>query len=127
MQHMISGLAAALAVLTSPAALHAEEEGNWKIGRIYYRAVCTACHETTELGAISPASKTIAEWEEWSASEKGAMHLTKFVSLEHREAISAENKVAAKFVSFADDKMAADVRAFLVHGAKDSATPATCN
>ena len=127
MKHLALGLIASLATVALSHALHAEDGGNWKIGRIYYRAVCTACHETTDRGSISPASQTIAEWEAWAATEKGVMHMAKFTNADYRASVSGENRVAAKFAAVPEADLAADVLAFLVYGAKDSATPATCD
>ena len=112
--------------------LLAGEEGNWKRGRIYYRMVCTACHKEITGKSISPVSKTIAEWTKYidadkhDASGKTNASLKYYTSQEYRESIKDKNKVAAKLIKVPDDNMLADVRAFVVHGAKDSDTPARC-
>lgn len=45
-----------LAVLMTPFMAQAGD-GNWKKGRIYYRMVCTDCHNDHAGGAISPRPK----------------------------------------------------------------------
>ena len=128
MKTTLTCLFAASAMLILPAAeSFAEGDGNWKRGRIYYRAACTSCH-TAEIGeSISPASKRIAEWEEWIETPEGAEHLAQYVSQDYRAEIAPDNKVAEKFAPIANDDLWADIRAFVIYGAKDSATPATCN
>lgn len=120
-------LLAAAAAMVLPAAPSFAEDGVWKRGRIYYRAACSACHTETLGEAISPASRTIAEWNAWTDSAEGAEHMAEYVSQDYRASIAADNKVAEKFGPIPNEALFADVQAFLVYGAKDSATPATCN
>jgi cytochrome c5 len=105
-------------------------DGNWKVGRIYYRMVCTACHKDHAGGAISPATMTKAEWKAYIAADKhakGKDTVKYYVSQEYRNSIKDSNKAAAKFLKVPDDEMLANVEAFVIHGAKDSDTPARCN
>lgn len=105
-------------------------DGNWKVGRIYYRMVCTACHRDHAGGAIPPSNMTKAEWKAYIAADKhakGKDSLKYYVSQEYRNSIKDTNKAAAKFVKMPDDEMLANVQAFVIHGAKDSDTPARCN
>ncbi|MDH3947395.1 MAG: c-type cytochrome [Gammaproteobacteria bacterium] len=105
-------------------------DGNWKKGRIYYRMVCTACHKDHAGGSISPATMTKAEWKAYIAADqhaKGKDTLSYYVSQEYRNSIKDTNKAAAKFAKVPNDEMMADVQAFVIHGAKDSDTPARCN
>jgi len=122
----IVAAAASLLALTTTQAI-AEEPGNWKKGRLYYRAVCTACHVDEAGGSIAPAAYKIQEWKDYLVSERGATHTGEFITQAHREAVAPENKVAAAFAKLPDEELLADVRAFVIYGAKDSATPATCN
>jgi cytochrome c5 len=106
------------------------EDGNWKVGRIYYRMVCTACHTDNAGGAISPSTMTKAEWKAYIAADKhakGKDSVKYYVSQEYRNSIKDTNKAAAKFAKMPDDEMLANVQAFVIHGAKDSDTPARCN
>lgn len=106
------------------------DDGNWKIGRIYYRMVCTACHSDHAGGAIAPSTKTKAEWAAYIDADshaKGKDKVSYYVSKEYRESIKDSNKAAAKFIKKPDAELLADVKAFVVHGAKDSDTPARCN
>jgi hypothetical protein len=124
----------ALTLLGLSSVTKAEEvEGNWKNGRIYYRMVCTDCHVKQAGGKISPSEKTKAEWLDYfeknlhgpqDAPAKFAA--TYFVSQEYRESIKDTNRAAAKMLKIPDDKLLADVKAFLVHTAKDSDQPARC-
>ena len=106
------------------------EEGDWKVGRIYYRMVCTACHRDHAGGAIPPSNMTKAEWKAYIAADKhakGKDSMKYYVSQEYRNSIKDTNKAAAKFASMPDDEMLANIQAFVIHGAKDSDTPARCN
>jgi cytochrome c5 len=106
------------------------EEGDWKVGRIYYRMVCTACHRDHAGGAIPPSNMTKAEWKAYIAADKhakGKDSVKYYVSQEYRNTIKDTNKAAAKFLKMPDDEMLANVQAFVIHGAKDSDTPARCN
>lgn len=106
------------------------DDGNWKRGRIYYRMVCTTCHVDKAGGSISPATKTIAEWKAYIEADqhaKGKDKVSYYVSKEYRESIKADNKAAAKFIKLSDEDLLADIKAFVIHGAKDSDNPARCN
>ena len=106
------------------------KDGNWKKGRIYYRMVCTACHTEHAGGSISPATMTKAEWKAYIAADKhanGKDTVSYYVSQEYRDSIKDTNKAAKKFLKVPNDEMMADVQAFVIHGAKDSDTPARCN
>jgi len=105
-------------------------DGNWKRGRIYYRMVCTTCHVGQASGSISPATKTKAEWAAYIKADKhakGKDSLKYYVSQDYRGSIKATNKAAAKFIKLPNDTLLADVKAFVIHGAKDSDSPARCN
>jgi len=105
-------------------------ETNWKKGRIYYRMVCTACHKDDAGGSIAPASMTQAEWAAYIGTDKhakGKDMVSYYVSKKYRNSIKDTNRAAAKFAEVASENLMADVRAFVIHGAKDSDTPAQCN
>ena len=107
-------------------------EANWKRGRIYYRMVCTACHLAEAGKSISPSSRTIAEWKAYMDADKHATaskaekKVSDYVSMAYRQKIKDTNKAAAKLINLSDKELFQDVRAFVVHGAKDSDTPASC-
>lgn len=110
----------------------AADGGNWKMGRIYYRMVCTACHKDQAGGAISPSTYTKAEWTAYIEADKHAKEkdsLKYYVSTEYRDSIKDSNKAASskKIAAKSAEELMADVHAFAVHGAKDSDTPARCN
>ncbi len=124
-------LAAVLLALSSVA--EAAKEGNWKRGRIYYRMVCTDCHVKEAGGKIPPAQKTKAEWADYFARNlHGPQDATPkyaasyFVSREYRESIKDTNRAAAKLLQVADEELLEDVKAFVIHAAKDSDQPARC-
>jgi hypothetical protein len=127
--------AVSLALCLSGAALPtamAADDGNWKIGRIYYRMVCTDCHKQQAGGAISPSSYTKAEWTAYIEADKHAKEkdsLKHYVSTEYRDSIKDTNKAAGnkKIAAKSAEELMADVHAFVIHGAKDSDTPARCN
>lgn len=110
-----------------------EGNGNWKKGRIYYRMVCSECHAEKAGGRISPAEKTKAEWLDYfeknihgpqDASTKYTASY--FVSKEYRESIKDTNRAAAKMLKIPEAQLLEDVKAFLVHTAKDSDQPSRC-
>ena len=117
------------AVLVTTAAA---EDGNWKRGRVYYRMVCTDCHKTMTGAAIAPNTRTIAEWtaymdtDKHDASGKTKPKVSDYTSVQYRESIQDSNKAAKSFITVPDETLFMDVRAFVIHGAKDSDTPATC-
>lgn len=127
MKQLTATLIASASLLLLPLPQLSADDGNWKRGRIYYRATCTACHVDQIGGSIAPAEKVIAEWQEWIDSDDGGTHLDEYTSQAYRNSVADNNRVAAKFAPISNNDMRADVRAFVIHGAKDSATPATCN
>lgn len=106
---------------------------NKKIGRVYFKMVCTVCHMQTLQRAIPPATKTMAEWQAYmnankhDGSGKSKPEVSYYLSQEYRKSIKDKNKAAKKFLKFSNEKLTADVSAFLVSGAKDSDTPASCD
>jgi cytochrome c5 len=119
----------ALGLLAAPFASLAED-GDWKRGRIYYRMVCTACHADKAGGAISPTTKTMAEWKAYIQADKhakGKDSLKHYVSTKYRDSIKATNKAAAKLSDVPDDELMNDLKAFLNKGAKDGDAPAKCS
>jgi hypothetical protein len=105
-------------------------DGNWKMGRIYYRMVCTACHQDQTGESIAPSTKTKAEWETYISADShaaGKDKLSYYMSKAYKESIKDSNRAAAKFLKLPDDQQIADVKAFVMHGAKDGPAPARCN
>ncbi len=105
-------------------------DGDWKRGRVYYRGVCTECHNTLPGGPIAPSAYTMAEWKAYLDADKhakGKDTVKQYVSAAYRESIKASNKVADKFAAAPDQELLEDVKAFAVNGAKDGDAPASCN
>lgn len=108
------------------------EAGNPKRGRVYFKMVCTVCHMTQAGKSIPPATYTMDEWRAYLAADKHDATKTSnnsvkyYLSQDYRKSIKDKNKAAKKFVKAPNDRMYADVHAFLIKGAKDSDTPATC-
>jgi cytochrome c5 len=131
--YLKKSLAVSLALCLSGALLPATvlaADGNWKMGRIYYRMVCTDCHKQQAGGAIAPSAYTKAEWTAYIEADshaKGKDSLKYYVSQEYRDSIKDTNKAAKKMAKKSDEEMLSDVQAFVIHGAKDSDTPARCN
>ena len=123
-----------LASITTPVAQ--ADDGNWKMGRIYYRMVCTSCHKENAGGAISPSSMTKAEWTSYIEADKHAQEkdsLKHYVSKEYRDSVDETNKALYKTVNNkkiapkSTEELMADVHAFVIQGAKDGDKPARCN
>jgi hypothetical protein len=116
----------------SPVA-NAAKKGNWKKGRIYFKMVCSDCHAREAGGKISPAEKTKAEWLDYfdkniHGPQEGTHKYTAsyFVSKEYRESIKNTNRAAKKMLKVPEDQLLEDVKAYLLHTAKDSDQPTTC-
>jgi cytochrome c5 len=121
-----AGLAA---VLFASSAAQAYDP-DWKRGRLYFRAVCTACHVASPVGSIAPSTRLKAEWVAYLAADKhakGKETVSQYVSQTHRKSIAANNRAAAKFADVPDADLGADVKAFLLKGAKDGDAPASCS
>jgi cytochrome c5 len=110
--------------------LLAQAEGDWKRGRVYYRMVCTACHVDKAGGSIAPSTKTKAEWAAYMAADKhakGKDSVKYYVGKKYRDSIKATNKAAEKYADVPEAELLEDVKAFVIHGAKDSDNPAGCS
>lgn len=124
-------LKSAAAVVLLGASLNAAAyDADWKRGRVYYRSVCTSCHTASPVGAISPVSKTKADWSGYLLNDKhakGKEAVSKYVSRDYRASIKGSNKAAEKFADVPDKELMDDIKAFLLKGAKDGDSPATCS
>ena len=110
-------------------AAHAAD-GDWKRGRVYYQKVCTECHVAKAGGSIAPNTRTMADWTKYLAADKhakGKEPLKKFTSKEYRASIKATNKAAEKYADVPDEQLFNDVKAFMLKGAKDGDSPASCS
>ena len=104
-------------------------DGDWKRGRVYYQKVCTDCHTTKAGGPIAPNARTMAEWTSFLKADKhakGKESLTKYLSKEYRASIKATNKAAEKYANLPDAQLSNDIMAFMLKGAKDGDSPASC-
>ena len=124
-------LPALIAVAALSATLPAQAyDAAWKRGRAYYRSVCPSCHAAQAGGAISPTTKTKAEWSAYLQADKhakGKDTVKSFVSKPYRASIKATNKAAEKFADTPDAELFDDIKAFLIKGAKDGDAPASCS
>ncbi len=105
-------------------------DADWKRGRVYYRSVCTSCHVASPIGAINPSTKTKADWSAYLLADKhakGKDTVTKYISKAYRASIKSSNKAAAKFADTPDQELFEDIKAFLLKGAKDGDSPASCS
>ena len=75
----------------------------------------------------------MAEWtaymdaDKHDASGKSDPTVSYYTSTEYRKSVKDSNKAAKKFIKLSNDQLYADVKAFVVSGARDSDTPASCN
>jgi hypothetical protein len=103
-------------------------DGDWKRGRVYYRMVCTSCHEKNG-GSIAPSTRTKAEWAAYLQADKhakGKDSVKSYVSKQYRASAKSTNKAAEKFIDLSDQELFDDVRSFVTRGAKDGDSPASC-
>lgn len=104
-------------------------EPDWKVGRIYYRSICTACH-TAAKATVQPIDRTKAEWTAYLLADKhnkGKDTVSQYFSKQYRDSIKATNKAAAKFAERPEQELTADVKAFIMRSAKDGEAPASCS
>ena len=104
-------------------------DGDWKRGRVYYQKVCTDCHTAKAGGPIAPNTRTMADWTTYLKADrhaKGKELITKYTSKEYRAGIKANNKAAEKYADVPDEQLFTDVKAFMLKGAKDGDSPASC-
>ena len=124
-------LSALAAISLLAASLPAQAyDPDWKRGRVYYRSVCTSCHVVQPVGSNNPSSKTKAEWSAYMQADKhakGKETVKQYVSKQYRASIKSGNKAAEKFADVPDQELFEDVKVFLMRGAKDGESPASCN
>jgi cytochrome c2 len=123
----LAALAASLTLLAGTASAY---DGDWKRGRIYYRSVCTACHAAQAGGSIAPSQMTKAEWTAYLKADKhakGKDSMKQYLSKPYRASIKAQNKAAEKFADVPEEELFEDLKAFVIKGAKDGDSPASCS
>jgi len=134
MKTLTTTLGAALCLIIAAQTVWASDvRPNKRRGQVYYRMVCTECHVTATGKPIAPMDQTMDEWRQYLDTDKhdatGATNPSArfYMSRAYREEIKDSNKAAKKFLKLQDDQIYQDVRAFVISGAKDSDTPASCN
>lgn len=124
-------VAAALALVIASKTLAVEP--NKRRGQVYFKMVCTVCHVQEADRTIPPNARSMAEWtaymdtDKHDASDKSDPTVSYYTSTAYRESVKDSNKAARKFLRLPADQVYADVKAFVVGGARDSDTPASCN
>jgi hypothetical protein len=109
------------------------EEPNKRRGQVYFKMVCTVCHQEVAAKTIPPNTRTMAEWDAYMAADRhdssGSSDPTVsyYTSTAYRESVKDTNKAAKKFLKLPEEQIYADLTAFVVSGARDSDTPASCN
>ncbi|MBI4995525.1 MAG: hypothetical protein HZC22_01210 [Rhodocyclales bacterium] len=107
-------------------------EGDLKRGRLYFRQICTTCHQAMLGKAIAPNERTKADWtayvkaDKHDKSGKSNPSMKYFTTKAYRETIKDSNKAAAKLLTANDAELYADVQACLQYSAKDSDNPSGC-
>lgn len=121
------------ALLAGTAASALAYEGDLRRGRLYYRQICTTCHQETLGKAIAPNERTKADWAAYIKADKhdktgkSNASVKYFTTRAYRETIKASNKAAEKLLGANDAELYADVQAWLQYSAKDSDNPSGCN
>jgi mono/diheme cytochrome c family protein len=104
-------------------------DGDWKRGRVYYQKVCTDCHTAKAGGPIAPNTRTMADWTTYLNADKhgkGKEPLKMYVSSAYRNNIKSTNKAAEKYADVPEQQLFNDVKTFMLKGAKDGDSPASC-
>jgi len=119
------------ALLTAGASAFAYE-GDLKRGRLYFRQICTACHQEMLGKAIAPNERLKADWaayikaDKHDKSGKSNPSVKYFTTKAYRETIKGKNKAAEKLLNANDAELYTDVQAWLQYAAKDSDNPSGC-
>jgi len=122
----------AVALLASGATAFAYE-GELKRGRLYFRQICTACHQEMIGKAIAPNERPKADWAAYIKADKhdktgkSNPSVKYFTTKAYRETIKSKNRAAEKLLNANDAELYTDVQAWLQYSAKDSDNPAGCN
>jgi hypothetical protein len=107
-------------------------DGDLKRGRLYFRQICTTCHQTMIGKPIAPNERLKADWNAYVKADKhdktgkSNPSVNYFTTKAYRETIKGENKAAEKLLNANDAELYADVQAWLLYGAKDSDNPSGC-
>ena len=122
----------ACAVLATASFAASAYEGDLKRGRLYFRQICTTCHQEMISKAIAPNERSKADWmayvkaDKHDKSGKSNASMKYFTTKAYRETIKGSNKAAAKLLTANDAELYADVQAWLQYSAKDSDNPSGC-
>jgi hypothetical protein len=107
-------------------------EGDLKRGRLYFRQICTTCHQEMIGKAIAPNERLKAEWAAYLKADKhdktgkSNPSVKYFTTKAYRETVKGKNKAAEKLLNANDTELYADVQAWLMYAAKDSDNPSGC-
>lgn len=121
-----------VAVLLSVATSAFAYDGDLKRGRLYFRQICTTCHQATIGKAIAPNERLKADWTAYMKADKhdktgkSNPSVKYFTTKAYRETIKGSNKAAEKLLNANDAELYADVQAWLLYSAKDSDNPSGC-
>ena len=124
-------VAATLALVLAGQAFSAEP--NKRRGQVYFKMVCTECHVQETDRTIPPNTRSMADWSAYMDADKhddggkSEPTVSYYTSAAYRESVKDSNKAARKFIKLPADQIYADVKAFMVAGARDSDTPASCD
>jgi len=125
-------ISVAIALLAVGASVFAYE-GDLKRGRLYFRQICTTCHQKMIGKAIAPNERLKADWAAYIKADKhdktgkSNASVKYFTTKAYRETIKGENKAAEKLLNANDAELYTDVQAWLQYSAKDSDNPSGCN
>lgn len=107
-------------------------DGDLKRGRLYFRQICTTCHQQMLGKAIAPNERLKADWVAYAKADKhdksgkSNPSMKYFTTKAYRETIKGSNKVAEKLLNANDAELYTDVQAWLAYSAKDSDNPSGC-
>lgn len=109
------------------------EEPNWRRGQIYFKMDCNGCHVDMADKIIPADLYTMAEWQAYldkdqhDKSGRSDPKLNYYVSRDYRESVQETNDAARLFLHVQEEELFADLKAFVIRGAKDSDNPASCD
>ena len=82
------------------------------------------------VGSINPSTRTNSDWAAYIKADKhakGKDTVSQYASTAYRASIKSGNKAAEKFADVPDGDLMEDIKAFLLRGAKDGESPASCS
>lgn len=113
-------------------AVNVSAEVNWRRGSLYFKQVCNACHEKVLGTSIAPDSYTQSEWHAYMKADSHSKltnsndRVSNYTNREYRDLMEPSIQSLVLFFDQKGSDILLDIEAHLVHHAKDSDMPSSC-